>query len=212
MPESFSLPREVVRSYLQIPSPFLVTQGYSAAVLDALDVGHSDKRRTTVVPVYDHTGDVCVGFCDRSERPKCPECKLHHFRGDCRFGSRPWLFQEGFKKSNHLYAYARALKSDRPFVLLVPGPDHVWRAIEAALDAVACFGDWLSQEQVRLLARLDKNVVIAFGDDQRAASVAEALDTLGVIHQVLKLPSSYKNIAEMQPDQLRDLVAECPTV
>src|SRR5690349_1977456 len=78
MSESLRLPRQAVRSSLEIPSPFFLAQGFSAEILDAMDVGHSTRRGTTILPLYDDSGEVCVSFYTRSELPKCDKCKLHH--------------------------------------------------------------------------------------------------------------------------------------
>jgi hypothetical protein len=198
----FSCTREQVRSRLEIPSLYFLSRGYSANVLDALNVGHSPKLKKSIVPVFDDAGLVCVGFLMRSEKPFCKECRRHHQpSSDCRYGQARWGIQRGFRKQQFLYNLAHAMKSDKPFVLLVEGPGDVFRSVEAGFPAVALLGTDMADGQVEKLAKLNKKVVIAFDNDkagkENSPKIHARLATRGIEVEVLHPPQAFKDMGEM---------------
>jgi hypothetical protein len=202
-----SLTRDEVRGRLVIPSPYFVARGFSPSVLDALDVGHSDKMKCSIVPVYDETGETCCGFLSRSELPTCQQCQMcHEPTASCRTGKRRWDVLAGFPKSAYLLNHAAARRSTASFVLLVEGAGDVFRAAEAGYPAVAAMGSDLSKTQAEKLVRLGKRVVIAFDNDpggQRGAS--EAFDRLadaGARVRVKSPPVPYTDVGEMPAQEV----------
>src|SRR5262249_12575653 len=152
---------EQVRTQLEIPSEYFVSRGFSGPVLDALDVGHSERLGMTVVPLYDRRGEVCVGFVSRRET------------SGCQHGQR-WSMMEGFPKGKYLSNLPAASQSPRPYVLLVEGAPDVFRAAEAGCPAVALLGSELSDAQADLLASLGKEILIATDNDEAGKRCAVA--------------------------------------
>lgn len=204
-PNLLCLTREQVRGQLVIPSPYFLGRGFSPAVLDALDVGHSVKLGRSVVPVYDDVGRTCVGFLSRSEKLTCPQCEMCHQPGEgCGKGERRWKFPAGFPKGDYVYGFAQAFAHPAPFVLLVEGPGHVFRAAEAGLAAVAAFGSGLSDRQIDKLRALNKELLIVFDTDDagvRGASLAQQyLRELGVTCRTAQVPHPYTDLGEVPTD------------
>jgi hypothetical protein len=196
------LTREQVRGRLRIPSPYFLSWGYSPAVLDRLDAGHSPMLGRSVVPLYDDAGHKCVGFIARSEHPACGSCKKHHRPGQpCRYGQQKWRIHRGFPKSSYLYNYAATRRPDCRVVLLVEGTGDVFRAEEAGIAAVACLGTHLSDVQAAKLAALGKPVLIAFDNDdagrQGAAAAAERLRGLCEGVRACPVPAGFHDVGDM---------------
>jgi hypothetical protein len=105
--------REQVRSRLTVPSPFFLSCGFSAAVLDSFDVGHSARLGREVAPVYDDAGTTCVGFLSRLAVPRCRACRLcHHRHEPCRTGYKTaWRVMGDFPRGDYLYNYAAVASS-----------------------------------------------------------------------------------------------------
>jgi hypothetical protein len=195
-------PRTKVRSRLLLPSPYFHLRGFEARVLDRLDVGDSLKLGRAVAPVYDDDRRLCVGFVSRSVKPACPTCRLHHLPDvGCGSGEPRWKFQEGFRKGDWLYNYGAARCHPFPAVLLVEGVPDVLRAEEAKVAAVAPFGVDLSSTQIRKLAAVRRQVLVAFDNDdagRRAAPlVVERLRAEGVSARVYHPPRLFKDVGDM---------------
>jgi 5S rRNA maturation endonuclease (ribonuclease M5) len=157
----------MVRGRLAIPSAYFVARGFSASVLDALDVGHSQKLGKSVVPVHDDAGQTCVGYLTRSEKPYCDQCKkCHDPQEGCGRGERRWGVLKDFPRGDFLYNFAAALRSAFPYVLLVEGAGDVWKATEAGIPAVAATSNGITPKQADKLATLKKTVIIAFDTDE----------------------------------------------
>ncbi len=184
---AFALTREQVRNRLLIPSPYFVDRGFDAAIVDRLDIGHSHKQGRAIVPIYDEGDSTCVGFIARTIRPD---------------DTRPrWQFPTNFRSGEWLYNHAAVRNSPTPFVLVVEGVPDVLRATEAGVPAVAAFGVEVSVAQVRKLASLNKEVVVAFDNDEAGRSAAVSAVTLlrreGVQAVIRHPPSGVKDVGEM---------------
>jgi hypothetical protein len=212
-----ALTREQVRSRLHIPSQHFLDRGFDPAVLDALDVGESDRLGRVVVPVYENDGVTCVGFTHRSLCPTCSACDLcHPPEWACSRGEPKWKVQDGFEKGTFLYNLAGARLIPAPFVLLVEGPPDVLRGVQAGLPTVATFGVDVSEAQLDKLAAMHRRVVVAFDNDKRgryrAPLVAEKLRERGVEVEVRHPADPYKDLGEMPVEAVRawlpDLIAQ----
>ena len=200
--------REKVRDQLDIPSPYFLSRGFSAAVLKELDVGHSTKRDCSIIPLYDERGQFCIGYLERSEKPACPNCKLHHDGAlPCRFKKPRWRVSGGFPKSRYLYNYAKALSTPLPFVLVVEGAGDVFRAVEAGVPAVAPLGWDMSDWQAERLAAMNKSILVALDNDDAGLRASESVykcllrNTPGV--EVFTPPSPFKDVGEMPVEEVR---------
>jgi hypothetical protein len=208
-----ALTREQVRSRLHIPSRHFLDRGFDRAVLDALDVGESDRLGRVVVPVYGDDGKTCVGFTRRSLRPYCSACDLCHPREwGCSRGEPKWKVQDGFEKGYYLYNLAGARLIPAPFVLLVEGPPDVFRGAQAGLPTVATFGVEVSETQLVKLAAMRRRVVVAFDNDKRGRSraplVADKLRARGVEAEVRHPPAPHKDVGEMPAAEVTGWLAD----
>lgn len=139
--------RERVRASLVIPSPYFLSRGFPAEILDAYDVGepagggHSPMSGRAVVPVYDVPGERVVGFTGRATA----DGVLPKWRHD-RFASGATLF--------NVWKAASEIRGTRRCVL-VEGPGDCLRLVHAGCaNAVATFGTRLTDAQQILIESL----------------------------------------------------------
>ena len=170
----------------------MTKQGYSKA--DLLDAGlvvnnkkgglYDKFRSRLMLPVIDVRGDV-VGFgsrvLDKSE-PKymnSPDTPVYN-------------------KRRILYGLNLAKKTKRPNLILCEGNLDVVTLHQAGFDnAVASMGTALTEEQVRLLSRYTKELVLCYDNDGAGKTATER--ALGLLHnadftvRVLQLPRRLDN-------------------
>jgi hypothetical protein len=192
---------------LVIPSPYFLSRGFSAAVLDRLDVGHSPRLGKSVVPLHSDDGRTCVGYMARSELPACETChKCHRPGGRCGYGQPKWKTMDGFPKGSHLYNYHAARRSGSRVVILVEGPGDVWRVEEAGYSAVALLGTDLSAQQLRKLQDLGRSVFAPLDNDKAGrlalARVCSCVGGKMPVARPLFVPPPYKDPGEMPTDKL----------
>ena len=206
------LTREQVRNQLVIPSNYFVNRGFDKDVLDEFDVGESRMLNRVVVPIYDNEGIYCINFISRSFKPTCPECKQCHFEeAGCMAKEPRWKFPENSSKSDWLYNFANAKRSNEAFVLLVEGAPDVFRAAEAGIPAVACFGVDPSVTQILKLGTLEKEIVVAFDNDnaglREGITVATILKREGIRARLLHPPKDVKDVGEMDASGIKAWLA-----
>ena len=150
---------EYYRSSVDIPSQYYLQRDYSIEVLDKYGVGTCKRRgkalyQRAVVPIYDDSGKVIIGFSGRSIFDKCDKCNHYHDpKRNCGFFPK-WKHTSGFKKENCLYNYwnAKDVILETGVVVLVESPGNVWRLEEAGIhNSVAIFGAHLSQNQKKII-------------------------------------------------------------
>jgi len=167
---------ELYRSKVEIPATYYLQRGYSIEVLDKYDVGTCKRPKRSlyqraVVPIYDESGDIILGFSGRSIHPKCEQCKHYHDpEKKCHFFPK-WKHTKGFKKENCLYNYWYAkehiLKSGA--IVLVESPGNVWRLEEAGIhNSVAIFGAHLSTNQLNIINGSGAFSIICLLDNDEA--------------------------------------------
>lgn len=156
-------PRDQVRSRMDVlPSKYFQGRGFSEDVLNHFDVGETFKgpfAYRAVVPIYDHTGRMALGFSGRSLNNAQPK----------------WMHSAGFARSRVLYNQFTAFREGRRCgsIILVEGPCDVWRLWEAGYhNAVAILGVSLSDAQQVLLESSGANKIIIFLDDDQAGQLA----------------------------------------
>ena len=150
---------DLYRTKVEIPATYYLQRGYSIEVLDKYDVGTCKRHKRSlyqraVVPIYDESGKIILGFSGRSIHPECLKCKHYHDpEKKCHFFPK-WKHTAGFKKENCLYNYWYAkehiIKSG--VIVLVESPGNVWRLEEAGIhNSVAMFGAHLSNNQKKII-------------------------------------------------------------
>lgn len=199
--------RQKVRRLLEIPSPYFVETGkFSRSVLESFDVGHSDKLNSEVCPLYDHDGNLCIAYMERTNSPLCEQCgRYHEDSVECWEAivsrSSKWKSSAGQRPRGYLYGYHLARKSNRPGVLVVPGAPDVWRAHEAGKCAVALLGWTLSKDQLANLLSLERMIVLALDNDARGKDatrvIAAMLARRAVDFRLAIIPPGFKDIGEL---------------
>ena len=150
---------DLYRTKVEIPATYYLQRGYSIEVLDKYDVGTCKRHKRplyqrAVVPIYDESGKIILGFSGRSIHAECSKCKHYHDpEKKCHFFPK-WKHTAGFKKENCLYNYWYAkehiIKSG--VIVLVESPGNVWRLEEAGIhNSVAMFGAYLSNNQKKII-------------------------------------------------------------
>jgi hypothetical protein len=195
------LTRQQVRKRLEIPSPYFVSRGFSPEILDAMDVGHSRKKGRTIVPLYDPTGEVCIGYLSRSESPDC-------------LPNRRWYTSDGFPKGSYLYNEACTRRSDSSPIFLVEGAGEVFKIAEAGYPAVALLGSDLTDAQQKRIAKMGKKVVVAFDNDppgrEKGRIAHMLLSHRGVPTQLWFPPEGFKDIGEMPAGEVKRWIEAQP--
>lgn len=88
-------------------------------------------------------------------------------------GLSKYIFSKGLKKGKILYNHAKAIKSTKPFIVVVEGYKSVWRLNEWGYDnAVAIMGATPTDNQIKMLLKLGKTLVIS-GDNDSAGRQME---------------------------------------
>jgi Toprim-like len=209
-----NITRARLRERLVVPSPYFVSRGFSPAILDGFDVGHSTKLGKSIVPLHSDDGQVCVGYMARSEWPACTQCRRYHRPGaDCwaRYAAPKWTMMEDFAKGSHLYNYHGALRSPSRVVVLMEGPGDVWRVAEAGYLAVAMLGLDLSRQQAQMLRALQKSVLLVLDNDTPGRKARYRLEeclsrAVRGVHS-LYLPPRYKDLGDIPLEEARSWLA-----
>lgn len=153
------IPRELVRSSLQIPASFYINRGYSYEILDRYDIGVCQKRgaemvNRVVVPVYDDTGNYMIGCCGRTLDPKYTK----------------WRNSKNFRSDSCLYNYwfSKSEIEKSGTAILVEGPPDIWKLEQEGIhNGVALFGTALSKPQLWLLGQAGAtSLVLALDNDE----------------------------------------------
>lgn len=190
--------REQVRSKLKIPSSYYIDRGFSREVLDEFDVGLCDDPskemyNRIVFPIYNISGKYMAGCVGRTivDDPM------------------KWKIQKGFKKSEHIYGYAKALpevcRSGK--IILVEGQgDYLKLWMSGIRNVFGMLGSQISSTQELLLQRTGAMDIITFVDNDAAgdkfrASCDEKLKRLFNIEH--KRPTSH-DAGDMTPSSLRE--------
>lgn len=121
-----------------------------------------------------------------------------------------------FNKRRNLFAMNRAKKTKSEYFLLAEGYMDVIALHQAGFDsAVASLGTSLTEEQVRLLSRHTKTVIVCYDADTAGQSAAQrAIDILkktGIRVKILKIPGAKdpdEFIKAKGPDAFRKLIEQ----
>ena len=168
--------KDFYRSKVDIPSSYYLQRGYSIEVLDKYDVGTCKRPRKSlyqraVVPVYNDSGEIILGFTGRSIFSECNKCKHYHDPDkDCHFFPK-WKHTAGFQKENCLYNYwyAKDHIMSSGVVVLVESPGNVWRLEEAGIhNSVAIFGAHLSTNQKKIIDSSGAFSIVCLLDNDEA--------------------------------------------
>ena len=182
----YKIPREVVRSSLNIPAIYYASRGYTDDILDKYDVGlctkpNKEMTMRATVPIYDNDYKYVIGCTGRAIWDMCPLCSSYHNPKDkCpderyKWQYAKWRHSYGFKGEFHLYNYWFAKKhiSKTGVAILVEGPGDVWRLEEAGIhNSVALFGAHITEGQRAILDRSGALALVVLTDPDEAGRIA----------------------------------------
>lgn len=149
------------------------------------ELGYSEKQDMVTIPVQSPDG-MCVGFVGRSVDGK-------------EFKNTP-----GLPKSKILFNLHRIKKLDHVYV--VESSFDAIRLNQVGLPAVATLGANVSKIQTDLLQKYFNNIVVILDNDEAGQSMGQKIiDRLGSRVFVIKLDDKYKDIGDMDDDEIKNL-------
>ena len=149
------------------------------------DLGYSEKQGSVTIPVHSPDG-MCLGFVARTIEGK-------------EFKNTP-----GLPKSKVLFNLHRVKSSS--IVYVVESSFDAIRLDQVGFPAVATLGANVSVSQIRLLEKYFNNVVLIADNDEAGSIMKDKLvEKLGHLVTVISLDKKYKDIGDMDDDEIRKL-------
>lgn len=153
--------------------------------INKFKLGFSEKQQMVTVPVHSPTG-VLVGFVGRSIEGKT-------------FKNTP-----GLPKSKILFNLHRIKSEDTVYV--VESSFDVIRLDQCGIAAVATLGANVSTKQVELLKKYFNSIVIVADNDAAGGNMKnKILESLGSRVSVVQLDQRYKDIGDMEDEDIKNL-------
>lgn len=149
------------------------------------DLGYSEKQGSVTIPVHSPDG-MCIGFVARTIEGK-------------DFKNTP-----GLPKSKVLFNLHRVKSSS--IVYVVESSFDAIRLDQVGFPAVATLGANVSVSQIRLLEKYFNNVVLIADNDEAGSIMKDKLvEKLGHLVTVISLDKKYKDIGDMEDDDIKKL-------
>jgi DNA primase len=149
------------------------------------DLGYSEKQGSVTIPVHSPDG-MCIGFVARTIEGK-------------DFKNTP-----GLPKSKVLFNLHRVKSSS--IVYVVESSFDAIRLDQVGFPAVATLGANVSVSQIRLLEKYFNNVVLIADNDEAGSIMKDKLvEKLGHLVSVISLDKKYKDIGDMENDDIKKL-------
>lgn len=179
---------------------YFVSRGFKPETLKYFSVGDcldsdSIMKNRAIIPI--HNGDnKIVGYIGRATKP---------------YITPKFLFSRGFKKTDYLYNYNRAIESisDTSALFLAEGQGDVWRLYEAGVkNCVSIFGREISPAQKHQILNMNITTLVVLTDDDQSGreSKFQIQRQFSRIFS-LKFPIlSKKDIGDMKVDQVQSQI------
>jgi DNA primase len=149
------------------------------------DLGYSEKQGSVTIPIHSPDG-MCIGFVARTIEGK-------------EFKNTP-----GLPKSKVLFNLHKVKSSS--IVYVVESSFDAIRLDQVGFPAVATLGANVSVSQIRLLEKYFNNVVLVADNDEAGTIMKDKLiEKLGSLVTVIKLDTKYKDIGDMDDDEIKKL-------
>ena len=169
--------------------------GHRLDIVKYFELGYDDQKAQSTFPVRNEEGNL-VGLVRRNPNGVVPK------------------YRNAFKKSDYLYNLYRAKEYRK--VIVVEGPMDVIKGhINGYPNCVALLGKVASKRQVQLLLRHFTDIVLALDADMAGRTGVDDLITKlkGKIKLfVVQYPSGYKDIGDLDAEQMKILVEKAPQV
>jgi DNA primase len=149
------------------------------------DLGYSERQGSVTIPIHSPDG-MCLGFVARTIEGK-------------EFKNTP-----GLPKSKVLFNLHRVKSSS--IVYVVESSFDAIRLDQVGFPAVATLGANVSVSQIRLLEKYFNNVVLIADNDEAGSIMKDKLvEKLGHLVTVISLDKKYKDIGDMDDDEIKKL-------
>lgn len=222
-PATGRITRKVVRKHLEIPSPYMISRGFSPEILSKYDIGESkahEMKGRCVCPSYDDDYKYMVGCTGRSLNPKCEACGLYHDEDDgCpendleRWKAAKHRNSRGFQAEKTLFNYwhAKRFIYETKVVCLVESAGNVLRLEESGIHVgLGMYGVSLKDSQRLKLDRSGAMCVCLLLDNDDAGRKARKIleEELRRSYRVVQLyvPETRNDVAEMPVPDVQDLL------
>lgn len=148
-------------------------------------LGYSEKQNMITIPVHSPDG-MCVGFVGRSVQGKDFKNSTH------------------LPKSKVLFNLHRVKNSS--IVYIVESSFDAIRLDQIGFPAIATLGANVSRTQTDLLQKYFNNIVVIPDNDEAGKSMSEKItDRLGSRASIVKLDDKYKDIGDMNDEQIKNI-------
>lgn len=180
-------------------SKYFEKRGFAAETLQFFGVGDylesGAMKNRAAIPVHGKDGEL-VAYIGRATKS---------------YISPKFIFTKGFKKTDYLYNYHRALASivEKGCVFVVEGQGDVWRLYEAGVkNCVSIFGREISDAQRQMILNLNITTMVVLTDDDQAGRESKFKIQRQFSRMLsLKFPMlSKKDIGEMSIEQVKELI------
>lgn len=186
-----------IQEYKQVTHDYLLQEGFSDETRKFFDLRFCDTgimKDRIIIPIDRPDGKI-IGVAGRS---------IHDFRWLELTGESKYFFSKGLKKSNTLYNISRADKYEN-YMIVVEGYKSIWRLHDWGFDnALALMGASLSNEQEKMLLKLDLPILIS-GDNDKAGErlQREVVSKLSKYTPVEQFP--IEKIAKHESDSIAEI-------
>lgn len=179
-------------------SPYFESRGFKVETLKTFGVEdcvdyNSPMNRRAIIPIEDEDGKRVSYIARRTED----------------YMESKYLYSTGFKKSQFIYNYHRAVKSDSMKLYVTEGQGDVWRMYEAGIfNCVGLFGKDISEYQKGLLLQTGatKLIFVTDNDQPGRESKMKVVRKLNRLF-TLEFPSmSRKDIGEMSIEEVKGIL------
>ncbi len=187
--------RNTVRNLLHIPSPYYLSRGFDAQLLDEYDVGDcwvvgNRMRGRAVFPVYDDEY-LCVGAVGRKISDTWMTAK--------------WKNSKGFKSSQIFYGQWNYTKTSR--AIIVEGQGDILKLRHAGYgDSLGMFKNRLTDDQIQILIELGvKDLLVITDRDKAGEEGYESIKAKANMFNISRFIPKGKDIGEMDVEVVRKL-------
>lgn len=209
-PAPLYLPESILAAFHACPTA-LLRDGFTKATVEDFDVGWDRVHRRIVFPVRDYLG------------------RLVGLQGRTRYGKARYVAYKDeleavvdheiltVKTHNHVWAlercYALGFYGELPELIIVEGQKKaMWLYQHGWEHSVALYGSYMTDEQHRLLSRLNiRRLVIMTDDDPAGHDCRDALVDafVGRCHIVIpRYPKGKTQPDELDPRELREMISQ----
>ena len=165
---------------------YLALRGINLSAASEFKIGYSDKQNMTTVPVQDHTGKY-VGFVGRSIEGK------------------------SFKNSNGLprrHVLFNLNRSKYEDVVVVESSFDAIRLWQLGIPSVATLGSYISKEQLALLNKWVKSVIVAPDKDEAGKKLVDKINlSVNKDIRIVELPDGKKDVGDLTDQEISEIFA-----